>query len=536
MRFPKLPGRSDADTTPGSEAPSARQQTGMSTVPMPEQTPPPLTSELTRSIRFTISEPQGYFFEQVETFVAQVVEVLDYYEQIDYRWRQTVYEMQVESDQQAFDNQRLRSEIELFKVQGSPLVNNDGSYVTESQQGAFESVSADLVALRDQLSASEHARITGTEETNRLQDLVAMQEQEIAALRAWGTQVIADMQSMQGHSEGLEAHIAALDAQILSLTTAQAAQVTPPAPYAPPVVEQHVVPVAPVVVPVEPDVVPVVAPVATHTIPEAVKVVDEPVAEVSVPDLSDFDFPDVMPEISVPDGQTYEAADEDVQLVVPVAPIPVAWPSEGVAVPTEPTYVEPVYTEPQGEAAVVVPVPEATYSYDDTDDTYEAPVEAEQGGWVPEATDAYDASFDLPEVAIPVTDYATDEPAPATEADLSPAPVEDLYDPETAVDADDSTYGYTDDDEDDDDSVPTAWSPDSELAEGVALPGTGEAAVTYPPAAPGVPLETYGVPMEMWAPELDPKIQEMVRNQQGSAQPAQPVEPSLNEEADPDQQ
>lgn len=526
MRFPKLPGRSDTDTTPGPEAASAHQQTGMSAIPMPEQTPPPLTSELTRSIRFTISEPQGYFFEQVETFVAQVVEVLDYYEQIDYRWRQTVYDMQVESDQQAFDNQRLRSEIELFKVQGSPLVNNDGSYVTESQQGAFESVSADLVALRDQLSASEHARITGTEETNRLHDLVAMQEQEIAALRAWGTQVIADMQSMQGHSEGLEAHIATLDAQILALTTAQATQ--PVAAHAGPVVEQHTVPVEPhaiaVVAPANVPVVPAAAPVQEPAVVEAAIAAEETMAPSSEPDLGNFDFPDVMPDISVPDGQTYEA--DDAAQPVPVEPIPVAWPSEPVS---EQAYVEPTYLDPQDHAPVGVPVPEATYS----DETYDvSATEAEQGTWEPAVADD---TFEVPEVAIPHIEYPTDEAATEHAPVPVPVSVEELYDPETAVEVDE----YTDEHEGDEGAVQAVWSPDSELPEGVALPGTGEAAVTYPPAAPGVPLETHGVPMVMWAPELDPKIQEMVRSQQTapaqqspSAEPPAPTEESASESAE----
>lgn len=499
MRFPRLPGRTDDDTTP-AEAPTAPQQHTalVSAVPIPEHTPPPLTSELTRSIRFTVSEPQGYYFEQVETFVQQVIDVLAYYEQAEDRWRQFAYEMQLEVDQQAYDAQRLRSEIELFKVQGSPLVNPDGSYMTESQNSTLAAVSADLNLVKDQLSASEQARLVAQEETNRLHDLAAMRDQEIASLRAWGEQVIADMQALQAHAAGMEAQLSAAQT---ALHAAQSGAPEEPAPAA--------------------TIEPAVAPTATPTPAPVIDVLDTPAAPAAVA-LDPLDVS--VPIVEVP------LVDVDVAVTPTDSPTPVlddAAPSPQFYTPTEQPIVTPVgYDSSLYAPPAVTPEPALP-----------------EAGYDPEALTLAPQGVALPEEHSPIV--AAPQVSPTPSIDVPSAHVPTLTQPIAEeppievpiVEMDDADYegdDYDDDDEADDlndldedvadgvDDEP-GWGLDSELPEGVSLPGTGEAAYSYPAAAPGAPLETHGVPMGVWAPELDPRITqalaEEARQQQAPSTP-----------------
>jgi hypothetical protein len=97
-------------------------------------------------------------------------------------------------------------------------------------------------------------------------------------------------------------------------------------------------------------------------------------------------------------------------------------------------------------------------------------------------------------------------------------------DGEDAIDIDEDTfdpYAQYDETDEDDTARSVAVVPvDSELPDGVELPGTGEAAITYPHAAPGVPLDTRGVPVEVWAPELDPRVRAAIDEAEAASQSA----------------
>jgi hypothetical protein len=112
-----------------------------------------LTADAVRSVRFHISEPQGYFFPQVEEFVSQVAGALAEHERRAFADAQAKHDLQVELDRQAHDAQRLRTEIELFRVQGNPLVNEDGSYRTETQVAAEQEMHRQNVTLRNDIAA-----------------------------------------------------------------------------------------------------------------------------------------------------------------------------------------------------------------------------------------------------------------------------------------------------------------------------------------------------------------------------------------------
>jgi hypothetical protein len=94
-----------------------------------------MTAAHARAVKFPVSRPVGYVFPAVEAFVNDVVVSLEWWAEQAYLRDRQISELMTQNDQAAFDNQRLRTEMEIFRVQGSPVVNDDGSYVTESQLG-----------------------------------------------------------------------------------------------------------------------------------------------------------------------------------------------------------------------------------------------------------------------------------------------------------------------------------------------------------------------------------------------------------------
>lgn len=182
LRLPNVRRRSDdEDADSGFDHDDAFHDSDMSA---DDEGGPALSAALADSVRFPIAEPKGYFFPPVEEFVQQTQEALRFHEERDFQRRRRIHELEQELALQVHDVQRLRTEIELFTVQGTPLVNPDGSYVTESQRDAGDDagVRAEAEALSAQLQQSQQAH-----------DAVAA---ELAALRAWADEVEVQFQAL----------------------------------------------------------------------------------------------------------------------------------------------------------------------------------------------------------------------------------------------------------------------------------------------------------------------------------------------------
>lgn len=144
----------------------------------------PMTATMARNVRFNTSTPEGYFFPQVEKYVEQVGDTMAWYESLKYAYERALHDVQVELDHQTYDAQRLRTEIELFKVTGSPMVNADGSYLTESQVAAADDVASDLAEKEAQLVGAL-ARVTELEvEIGRAHAYIATQDAQVEQFRA----------------------------------------------------------------------------------------------------------------------------------------------------------------------------------------------------------------------------------------------------------------------------------------------------------------------------------------------------------------
>jgi hypothetical protein len=194
-----------------------------------------LTAAMVESVRFTISEPEGYFFPQVEEFVTQVRATLRNYEERHYQDEARAVELENELELQIHDVRLLRSQIEVFTVQGSPLVNPDGSYVTESQQSGVPALQAELA--RVEAALAEARTGTATAEAALAASLAAADQTatELADLRAWADAVVPEYEAMQAAAEASTAALAEAQATIAALQGALEAAHAAPEPVLVPV-------------------------------------------------------------------------------------------------------------------------------------------------------------------------------------------------------------------------------------------------------------------------------------------------------------
>lgn len=442
MRLPKLPARRDAsdfeeqeiDQHPDPVAtgeiagePAGRVGGGYSAFTMPSLPSPSLSSDMVRSIRFTVSQPQGYYFQQVETFVEQSAETIALLEGNEFTLKQFIHELLIELDQQSYDSQRLRSEIEIFKVQGSPLVNADGSYVTESQREANEMLVGELAQANALLVQAQEEAAQREAEIAHLRTVIATQDHEVVSMRQWNEAAAAEL--AQAHET-----IAAL--------------------------------------------------------------------------------------------QTSASPDHAVEPIVEPGPIDEATDESG---PVDEPVDEPVEQSPSPAAPLPQPEAEGTDADDSPGVDTLASVEPDD---IPDRRGAPEAGH--PEIAAPDTDQPEDEVGPPVPSDVNSdaaASADDAEvveisadpEPDSVDDAANASHDAASEDDaaeeneaEDEDATPVSVVPvDSELPEGAELPGTGENAITYPPAAPGLPIDTQGIPVEVWAPELDPRLRAMAEETEG---------------------
>lgn len=85
------------------------------------------------SVRFPVSEPHGYAYPHVETFVRDMQRTIGWYENAVYQREVAIADVARELSLSQFDNRSLQRQIEVFRVQGNPLVDADGEYITESR-------------------------------------------------------------------------------------------------------------------------------------------------------------------------------------------------------------------------------------------------------------------------------------------------------------------------------------------------------------------------------------------------------------------
>lgn len=96
-----------------------------------------LTPDKVAAVRFQQDRP-GYAFPQVEAFIEQTQETLIYWESKNHQNQLELHELDEQLRDLMEHRELLQATIEVFKSKGDPLLNADGSYMTESQVGVGE--------------------------------------------------------------------------------------------------------------------------------------------------------------------------------------------------------------------------------------------------------------------------------------------------------------------------------------------------------------------------------------------------------------
>lgn len=217
MRMPRMSRRSDdptgqADLEPGTPhlgvasgdtpaagegdeqgpGPSALTQALSGVTTIPTFTAPDLHSSMVPGVRFAIAT-KGYHFPQVEKFVAQVAEAMSVLERGVNEAHQALHNTDNELAQALYDNQRLRAQMEVFRVQGDPLVHSDGSYVRESEVAEQAATAQELAAAQAEVQ-SLRAQVEQVSTDNaHLRAMEVSLQDEVASLRSWGQQIGAEL-------------------------------------------------------------------------------------------------------------------------------------------------------------------------------------------------------------------------------------------------------------------------------------------------------------------------------------------------------
>lgn len=126
-----------------------------------------LSAAKVRAVRFHTMKKGGYAYPQVETFIAQVAETLNYLESTVHALEVAVHEANEENNDLIERNRGLQATIEVFRVKGNPVEAPDGGYLTESQLAATQALQTENQALREQVAALSAQISTAQDEATR---------------------------------------------------------------------------------------------------------------------------------------------------------------------------------------------------------------------------------------------------------------------------------------------------------------------------------------------------------------------------------
>lgn len=134
-----------------------------------------ITSAQAKNVRFT-NERNGYSYEQVESFVGQVVETLEFVESkmLDDHDVLKDAKSEIKSLEETIVN--LKTTIEVFRARGDVLTNSDGSFATvSSQQNEVAQLKSQIQQLRAELATSKEDANAGWAAEAELREYIEKQ-------------------------------------------------------------------------------------------------------------------------------------------------------------------------------------------------------------------------------------------------------------------------------------------------------------------------------------------------------------------------
>lgn len=114
-----------------------------------------ITSAQAKNVRFT-TKKNGYAYDQVETFVDQVINTLSFVEKKMLEDHELLVEAKQEIRSQEDTIANLKATIEVFRARGDVLTNRDGSFATASSTASeITRLKAEIEQLKTQLAAAK---------------------------------------------------------------------------------------------------------------------------------------------------------------------------------------------------------------------------------------------------------------------------------------------------------------------------------------------------------------------------------------------
>jgi len=124
---------------------AAEEQARPGQVGLQVSTPPAdlITSERLKGVRFDLAQPRGYYTEQVDTLVQLLTSSLAWHEEALIQRDQGIHILQTDLDAATQQEATLRAQVEVFRVQGSTAVGEDGEILRKSQVTAANDAPAE---------------------------------------------------------------------------------------------------------------------------------------------------------------------------------------------------------------------------------------------------------------------------------------------------------------------------------------------------------------------------------------------------------
>jgi hypothetical protein len=166
-----------------------------------EPEPNILTAPDVKAVQFRTSTPEGYFFDDVDTWHAQVLKAIAWYTKKLHQRDLDVYNLATEIDKTLTDLTNKKYELELVRGRGQVLVGDSGEYLSADSDAAKvveltakieeleQSIFEDRASANDKIRLLEQSlREAEQHDSSDDSGLSDEEVQQFADLREWATQ------------------------------------------------------------------------------------------------------------------------------------------------------------------------------------------------------------------------------------------------------------------------------------------------------------------------------------------------------------
>ncbi len=180
-----------------------------------------VTSDRLKGVRFDLAQPRGYYTEQVDTLVRLLTSSLAWHEEALYQRDQGIHVLQTDLDAATQQEATLRAQVEVFRVQGSVEVGEDGQILRKSQVAAANDALAEAKGAAAAVDQRLAASIEEVRSLREWADIVIPQTAQIAEVARVAQEqlevAVQELAADRERSVEMTAHVASLESQLTSL-------------------------------------------------------------------------------------------------------------------------------------------------------------------------------------------------------------------------------------------------------------------------------------------------------------------------------